>query len=122
MAAALAGLGAVALVVTSCGGSGGRPACGPSLNGACLQGGGLFCTEYAGVPDVVLTPIMEQCTEADPDDEPGTWSPDGCPHAGAVGACKEEQSGSCVAVWLYVGDAATGRSMCSAQGGTWVSP
>jgi hypothetical protein len=123
---AVAGLVAAALLMVSGCGGGGRPACGPPLNGSCLQGNGFYCNEYAGVPDVALTPIIEACTRADAgpedNDEKGTWSAGGCPHARAVGGCREEQSGTCVAVWLYVGDVASARSMCSSLGGTWVNP
>jgi hypothetical protein len=112
----------LAVLLASCGGDDGEPACGPPLSGSCTSHTGFYCTEYAGVPDAALAAIMASCTRADSDGKQGQWSSGGCSHSGATGACKQMQAGTCAAVWLYIASASEGQKQCTAQGGTWVDP
>jgi hypothetical protein len=112
----------VLLSLVGCGGGADTPACPPPLLGSCTNHTGIFCTEYAGVPDAGAGALQSSC-KGDPG-EPDIWSASGCSHAGVQGACKRMQQGMCVAVWVKVpGDArAQAMNMCAAQGGTWVEP
>jgi hypothetical protein len=110
-------------LLASCGGGGGERACSGALTGSCTNGTGLFCVEYAGIPQAGVAPLMESCIGDAQDSDPGVWSStEGCQRAGAVGACKEEQSGTCAAVWFYAGTSADFKPMCASMGGTWVGP
>jgi hypothetical protein len=91
-----------------------------TVQGSCRNHTGLYCYEYGGVPAATLATLMQQCT-ADTE-EPGTWSPGPCTHAGAVGGCGESDQGTCATVWLYVGTTAQAMMSCTQQGGTWVNP
>jgi hypothetical protein len=118
--------GALFLLASSCGSSSDgpshAPACTIPLNGSCTHRTGLFCTEYAGVPEPALTAIISSCTRVDSDGKQGTWSTAGCARTNAVGGCTQSQGGTCVAAWFYAGDAAGIMSQCASQGGTWVNP
>jgi hypothetical protein len=113
------------LFLVGCGGGAETPACPPPLFGSCTNHSGLFCTEYAGVPEPAQAAVMSSC-KGDPG-EPDVWSTSGCSHAGALGACRSMQGAQCAAVWLKlpVSDANTRAEairMCTMRGGTWVEP
>jgi hypothetical protein len=96
-------------------GGGGGSVCG-TAQGSCLQGGGVICAEYGGIPADVLASIMSSCAEV------GSWSNSGCNRSGTIGGCHVSEGTMCAVVWFYDVAVADAMTECATNGGTWVNP
>jgi len=101
--------------------SGDSNACGSPIVGSCLDEMALFCAEYGRLTPDASTLVRAACTETGA----ATWrTGEGCPHAGALGACVSPPSSenTCVAQWFYWGPVGDAQASCHNIGGIWVNP
>jgi hypothetical protein len=100
--------------------------------GSGSNGGTVACTNVSGASQICfeiyasdttgagIASAKTDCTNG------GGIASDVCPHAGADGACKvdDSQTGvtASVTTWYYAGDAANEMQACTSGGDTWIVP